>query len=70
MYVYILLLSSAPQPSLGLGLLKIRLNFLEVTQQFFYRVGLLAPRPTPILEDKTSVFISPDAGWLPILVAS
>jgi hypothetical protein len=25
----------------------------------FYRVGLLAPRPTPIPEDQTSVFISP-----------
>jgi hypothetical protein len=46
------LLSLAPQPSLGLGLHKIRLNFLEASQQFsFYRVGLLAPRPTPILED-------------------
>jgi hypothetical protein len=42
-------LSLAPQPSLGLGLLhKIRLNFLEASQQFsFYRVGFLAPRPTP-----------------------
>jgi hypothetical protein len=57
----ILLLSSAPQPSLGLGLLhKIRLNFLEASQQFsFYMVGLLAPRPTPIQEDQASVFISP-----------
>jgi hypothetical protein len=26
---------------------------------FFYRVGLLAPRPTPIPEDQASVFISP-----------
>jgi hypothetical protein len=26
---------------------------------FFYRVGLLAPRPTPILEDQAPVFISP-----------
>jgi hypothetical protein len=25
----------------------------------FYRVGLLAPRPTPIPEDQVSVFISP-----------
>jgi hypothetical protein len=51
----------APQPSLGLGLLhKIRLNFLEASQKFsFYRVGLLAPRPTPIPEDQASVFISP-----------
>jgi hypothetical protein len=56
-----LLLSLAPQLSLGLGLLhKIRLNFLEASQQFsFYRVGLLAPRQTPIPEDQTSVFIPP-----------
>jgi hypothetical protein len=55
------LLSLAPQLSLGLGLLhKIRLNFLGASQQFsFYRVGLLAPRPTPIPEDQVSVFISP-----------
>jgi hypothetical protein len=33
---------------------------LEASQQFsFYRVGLLAPRPTPIPEDQVSVFISP-----------
>jgi hypothetical protein len=33
---------------------------LESSQQFsFYRVGLLAPRPTPIPEDRASVFISP-----------
>jgi hypothetical protein len=32
---------------------------LETSQQFFYRVGLLAPRPTPIPEDQSSVFISP-----------
>jgi hypothetical protein len=38
----------------------IRLNFLEASQQFsFYRVGLLAPRPTPTLEDQASIFISP-----------
>jgi hypothetical protein len=57
----ILLLSLAPQPSLGLGLLhKIRLNFLEASQKFsFYRVGLLAPHPTPIPEDQASLFISP-----------
>jgi hypothetical protein len=56
-----ILLSLVPQPSLGLGLLhKIRLNFLEASQQFiFYRVGLLAPRPIPIPEDQASVFISP-----------
>jgi hypothetical protein len=58
-------LSLAPQPNLGLGLLHnflplIWLNFLEPSQPFsFYRVGLLAPRPTPTLEDKASVFISP-----------
>jgi hypothetical protein len=46
------------------------LNFL------FYRVGLLAPRPTPIPEDQASVFISPRGRvaqlypWAPILVAS
>jgi hypothetical protein len=51
----------APQPSLGLGLLhKKWLNFLEASEQFsFYRVGLLALRPTPVPEDQTSVFISP-----------
>jgi hypothetical protein len=34
---------------------------LEASQQFsFYRLGLLAPRPTPIPEDQASVlFISP-----------
>jgi hypothetical protein len=33
---------------------------LEASQQFsFYRVGLLAPWPTPIPEDQASVFISP-----------
>jgi hypothetical protein len=53
--------SLAPRPSVGLGLLlKIRLNFLEASQQFsFYRLGLLAPRPTPIPEDHASVFIPP-----------
>jgi hypothetical protein len=58
---FFLFLSLAPQPNLGLDLLlKIRLNFLEASQQFsFYRVGLLAPLPTPTLEDQASVFISP-----------
>jgi hypothetical protein len=38
----------------------IRPNFEQASQQFsFYRVGLLAPRPTPTLEDQASVFISP-----------
>jgi hypothetical protein len=33
---------------------------LEASQQFsFYRVGLSAPRPTPIPKDQASVFISP-----------
>jgi hypothetical protein len=32
---------------------------LEASQQFFYSVGLLAPRQTPTLEDQASVFISP-----------
>jgi hypothetical protein len=56
-----ILISLAPQPNLGLGPLhKIWLNFLEASQQFsFYRVGLLAPRPTPIPDDQASVFISP-----------
>jgi hypothetical protein len=70
-------LSLAPQPSLGLGLLqKIRLNFMEASQHFFYSVGLLAPRPTPIPEDQASVFISLRGRmaqlypWAPILVAS
>jgi hypothetical protein len=34
-------------------------NFLEASKHCFYRVGLLAPRPTPTLEDQASVFISP-----------
>jgi hypothetical protein len=40
---------------------------LEASQQFFYRVGLLAPRPTPIPEDQASVFISPRGRKLFIL---
>jgi hypothetical protein len=44
----------------------------------FYRVGLLSPRPTPILDDHASVLYPPEAGWpsyipghrVPILVAS
>jgi hypothetical protein len=44
-------LSLAPQPSLGLGLLhKIRLNFLEDSQQFYFlqgRVVSLTPNPHP-----------------------
>jgi hypothetical protein len=36
---------------------------LEASQQFsFYRIGLLAPRPTSIPEDQASAFISPRGG--------
>jgi hypothetical protein len=49
----------APQPSIGLGLLhKIRLNFLETSQQFSFLQGRVVS-PTPTLEDQASVFISP-----------
>jgi hypothetical protein len=43
------LLSLAPQPSLGLGLLlKIRLNFLEPSQQFSVLQGrVVSPTPNP-----------------------
>jgi hypothetical protein len=34
----------------------------RLLNNFFYRVGWLAPRPTPILEDQASVFISPRGG--------
>jgi hypothetical protein len=45
----LLLLSLAPQPSLGLGLLhKIRLNFLEASQQFsFLQGGVVSLTPNP-----------------------
>jgi hypothetical protein len=51
---------------------------LEASQQFsFYRVGLLAPRPTPVPEDLASVLFISLRGrvgqlcpWVPILVAS
>jgi hypothetical protein len=41
--------SLAPQPSLGLGLLhKIRLNFLEASQQFSFLQGrFVSPTPNP-----------------------
>jgi hypothetical protein len=40
--------SLAPQPSVGLGLLKIRLNFLEASQQFSFLQGKVAnPTPNP-----------------------
>jgi hypothetical protein len=44
----LLLLSLVPQPSLGLGLLKIRLNFLEASQQFSFLQGRVVS-PTPNL---------------------
>jgi hypothetical protein len=45
----LLLLSLAAQPSLGLGLLhKIRLNFLEASQQFSFLQGrFISPTPNP-----------------------
>jgi hypothetical protein len=41
--------SLAPQPSVGLGLLlKIRLNFLEASQQFsFLQDRVVSPTPNP-----------------------
>jgi hypothetical protein len=43
----LLLLSLAPEPSLGLGLLhKIQLNFLEASQQFSFLQGrVVSPMP-------------------------
>jgi hypothetical protein len=54
------LLSLAPQPSLGLGLLhKIRQNFLVASQQFSFLQGrVVSPTPNPITGDQASVFIS------------
>jgi hypothetical protein len=51
----------APQPSVGLGLLlKIRLNFLEASQQFSFLQGrVVSPTPNPHPGDQGSVFISP-----------
>jgi hypothetical protein len=45
----LLLLSLDPQPSLDLGLLhKIRLNFLEASQQFSFLQGrVFSPTPNP-----------------------
>jgi hypothetical protein len=45
----LLLLPLAPQPSLGLGLLhKIRLNFLEASEQFSFLHGrVVSPTPKP-----------------------
>jgi hypothetical protein len=46
-YIHTYILSLAPQPSLGLGLLhKIRLNFLEASQQFSFLQGRVVS-PTP-----------------------
>jgi hypothetical protein len=45
----------ALQPTSGLGLLY---SWGSVTA-VFYGVGLLAPRPTPNLEDQVSVFMTP-----------
>jgi hypothetical protein len=36
----------------------------------FYRVGLLAPRPTPSRRTRPLYLYPTEAGWLPILVAS
>jgi hypothetical protein len=48
-FVDFFLLSLAPQPSLGLGLLlKIPLNFLEASQQFYFPQGRdVSPTPNP-----------------------
>jgi hypothetical protein len=44
----LLLISLAPQPSLGLGILhKIRPNFLEASQQFSFLQGRVIPTPNP-----------------------
>jgi hypothetical protein len=45
----------AQQPISGIGLLY---SWGSVTA-VFYGVGLLAPRPTPNLEDQVSVFMTP-----------
>jgi hypothetical protein len=48
-FFFFFLLSLAPQPSLGLGLLhKIQLNFLEASQQFpFLRGRIVSSMPNP-----------------------
>jgi hypothetical protein len=44
----LLLLSLAPRPTLGLGRLKIQLNFLEASQQFSFLQGrVVSPTPNP-----------------------
>jgi hypothetical protein len=63
----------APQPSLGLGLLhKIQLNFLEASQQFSFSQGrVVSPTPNPPPWRTRRLYLYyPEAGWLPILVAS
>jgi hypothetical protein len=57
----LLLLSLAPQPSLGLGLLhKIQLNFVEASQKFYFLQGrIVSPTPNPLPEDQAFVFITP-----------
>jgi hypothetical protein len=79
-YIYISLslslsLPLAPQTSLGLGLLRnlfsIKNGWISwrlLNNFLFYRVGLLATCPIPTLEDL--YLYPPEAGWLPILVAS
>jgi hypothetical protein len=49
MWEMMILLSLAPQPSVGLGLLlKIRLKFLEASQQFSFLQGrVVSPTPNP-----------------------
>jgi hypothetical protein len=45
---FFFLLSLAPQPSIGLGLLKIQLNFLEASQQLSFLQGrVVSPTPNP-----------------------
>jgi hypothetical protein len=71
--VYILLLLSlAPQPRLGLGLLhKIRLNFVEASQQFSFLQGrVVSPTPNPHPGGPGLYLYLPEAGWLLVLVAS
>jgi hypothetical protein len=69
---HFLLLSLAPQPSLGLGLLhKIQLNFLEASQQFSFLQGrVVKPHAQPPSRRTRPLYLyHPEAGWLPILVA-
>jgi hypothetical protein len=68
-------LSLAPQPNLGLGLLhKIRLNFLEASQQFSFLQGrVVSPTPNPhpggphlciyILQRQSGPVINPGTGY-------